>query len=138
MIRPPVWEFESQLGCQAQDISPAGPFGRYAPQSRPIMLKMSFVVHDPQATFRVGGSLIALNATPLSVFAFPGQSTDDFFTLIDANGADLFSRSEAQPVPLQLEKSHLIQPGKKLVARHVDLGRELVSVDGKLARVDKQ
>jgi lipocalin-like protein len=28
-------------------------------------------------------------------FAFPGESADDFLALIDANGADLFSGSEA-------------------------------------------
>src|SRR5437763_9383057 len=43
----------------------------------------------------------------LSAFAFPGQSADNF--LADINGADLFRRSEAQLVTLQLEKPHLIQ-----------------------------
>src|SRR3569832_2463485 len=74
----------------------------------------------------------------LSAFAFPGESADDFLTLIDANGADLFSGSEAQPVTLQLEKSHLVLSGEQLVARDVDLGRELVSVDGEFSGVDKQ
>ena len=55
------------------------------------------------------------------------------------NGADLFSRSDAQPVALQLEKPHLILPGEEFVARHVDFGgREFVSVDVEFAGVDKQ
>jgi len=73
-----------------------------------------------------------------SAFALPSESADDFLTLIDANGADLFRGSQAQPVTLQLEKSHLILPREELVARHVDFGRELVSVDGEFSAVDKQ
>ena len=48
----------------------------------------------------------------------------------------MFSGSDAQPVTLQLEKSHLILPGEELVARNVDFGRELVSLDGEFSGVD--
>jgi hypothetical protein len=72
---------------------------------------------------------------PLLAFAFPGQSADHF--LAGQNGADLFGRPDAQPVALQVEKSHLILTGEDLVARHVDLGREFVSVDGEFAGVGK-
>jgi hypothetical protein len=89
----------------------------------------------PQETFSVDGSVewarIALNAPSLSAFAFPGQSADDLLASI--NGADLFRCSETQLVALQLEKPHLILPGEEFVARHVDFGREFVSVDGEFA-----
>ena len=48
-----------------------------------------------------------------STFAFPTEGTYDFLPGI--NGADLFGRSDAQLVVVQLEESHLVLPGEKLV-----------------------
>ena len=50
MIRARAWEFESQLGAQAQRELPVEAFGRYPPESRPIMLALSFVEFDPDRT----------------------------------------------------------------------------------------
>ena len=50
---------------------------------------------DPNAAGGRGGEQ---NAQAPSRFAFPSESADDFLTLIDAHGADLFSGSDAQPV----------------------------------------
>jgi hypothetical protein len=71
-----------------------------------------------------------------STFAFPTEGTYDFLPRI--NGADLLGRSDAQLVVLQLEESHLVLPGEKLVPRYVDLGYKLVSVDCEPSGVCKQ
>src|SRR5262249_13388454 len=62
-----------------------------------------------------------------SAFALPGEGSDHFLAGIDGTG--LFSRSNGQLVALQLEKSHLVLPGKQLIPGYVDLGRELVALD---------
>src|SRR5262249_20705941 len=60
-------------------------------------------------------------------FALPREGSDHF--LAGKNGTDLFSRSNGQIVALQLEKSHLVLAGEKLIPGYVDLGRELVALD---------
>src|SRR6478672_6616172 len=72
----------------------------------------------------------------LLAFALPGAGSDPFPAGI--NGTGLFSRSNGQLVALQLEKSHLVLPGQKLVPGYVDLGRELVVPDCKWAAVNHQ
>jgi len=62
---------------------------------------------------------------------------DSFFPA-GINGTGLFSRSNGQLVALQLEKSHLVLPGQKLVPGYVDLGRELVVLDCKWTGVNHQ
>jgi hypothetical protein len=81
----------------------------------------SFGPQSVRRSERAGASLA------LSAFAFPSEGAYDFLT--GKNGADLFGRSDAQPVALQLEKSHLVLPREKLVPRYVDFGRKLFSVD---------
>ena len=48
------------------------------------------------------------------------------------------SRSNGQLVALQLEKSHLVVPGQKLIPGYIDLGRELVVLDCEWAAVNHQ
>src|ERR1043166_1493220 len=81
---------------------------------------------------RVGKIACSTARTPnasLAVLAFtlPGEGSDHF--LAGINGTGLFSRSNGQLVALQLEKSHLVLPGQKLIPGYVDLGRELVALD---------
>ena len=95
---------------------------------------MSISAFDPMRTF--GGSLgstlrraenCRTPAWPVLAFALPGEGSDHFLAGINSTG--LFSRSNGQLVALQLEKSHLVLPGQKLIPGYVDLGRELVVLD---------
>src|SRR4030081_195523 len=64
---------------------------------------------------------------PVLAFALPGEGSDHFLSGI--NGTGLLRRSNDQLFALQLEKSHLVLPGQKLIPRYVDLGRKLVVLD---------
>src|SRR3569832_781976 len=68
--------------------------------------------------------------------ALPAEGSDHLLTGI--NGAGLLSRSNGLLVALQLEKSDLVLPGKKLIPGYINLGRELVILDCEWAGVDHQ
>src|SRR5215475_15995690 len=79
---------------------------------------------DADSPRRFGGQK---SLTPVLAFALPGKGSDHL--LAGINGTGLFSRPNGELVALQLEKSHLVLPGQKLVPGDVDLGGELVALD---------
>jgi hypothetical protein len=91
---------------------------------------MSISHFDPKqtSTRRTSASLLAL--------ALPSEGS--YHSLAGIDRADLFSRSNAQLVAVQLEVSHLFLPGKKFIPRHVDLGRKLVPVYCEFTGVSKK
>src|SRR4030088_1876627 len=74
----------------------------------------------------------------LAFLALTLPSEGSYHSLAGVDGADLFSRSNAQLVAIQLEESYLVLPGEKLLPRHVDLGRKLVSVYCEFTGVSKE
>src|SRR5712671_7277734 len=76
--------------------------------------------------------------TSLALLALALPSEGSYHSLAGIDRAGLFSRSNGQLVALQLEESHLVLPGEKLIPRHVDLGSKLVSVYYEFTGVSKE